>query len=126
VQEMGMDAAVHGDVTLLKQAMLHDPLIGAVCNPEEVWQMTDEMLLAQAQWLPQYRDDIPKARTRLEEAERTGTRVRLRNWQGAARLPMKTVEEMAADVAEARANAAAADKGKLTASDNLVAPTADS
>ena len=47
VQEMGMEAAVHGDVTLLKQAMLHDPLIGAVCNPEEIWQMTDEMLVAQ-------------------------------------------------------------------------------
>ena len=44
VQRMGMEAAVHGDVTLLKQAMLHDPLVGAVCNPEEVWQMTDEML----------------------------------------------------------------------------------
>ena len=39
-----------GDVTLLKQAMLHDPLVGAVCNPEEVWQMTDELLVAQAQW----------------------------------------------------------------------------
>lgn len=54
VQEMGMEAAVSGDVTLLKQAMLHDPLVGAVCNPAEVWQMTDEMLAAQAQWLPQY------------------------------------------------------------------------
>jgi alpha-galactosidase len=126
VQEMGMEAAVHGDLTLLKQAMLHDPLVGAVCNPEEVWQMTDEMLLAQAQWLPQYRDDIPEARKRLEEAARTGTRVRLRDWQGAARLPVKTVAEMAADVAEARANAAAADKGKMTASDSLVTHTADS
>jgi alpha-galactosidase len=54
VQEMAMEAAVSGNVTLLKQAMLHDPLVGAVCNPEEVWQMTDEMLVAQAQWLPQY------------------------------------------------------------------------
>jgi alpha-galactosidase len=87
--------------------------------------MTDEMLLAQAQWLPQYRDDIPRVRMWLEEAERTGTRVRLRDWQGAARLPVKTVEEMAADVAEARANATAADKGKMTASDSLVTHTAD-
>ena len=31
-----------------------DPLVGAVCNPEEIWQMVDEMLVAQAQWLPQY------------------------------------------------------------------------
>ena len=49
-------------MTLLKQAMLHDPLVGAVCNPAEVWQMTDEMLVAQAQWLPQYRR--PNARAR--------------------------------------------------------------
>ena len=35
VQEMlGDEAAVHGDVTLLKQAVLHDPLtVSAVCNP---------------------------------------------------------------------------------------------
>ena len=37
--------AVHGSVTFLKQAMPHDPLIGTACNPEEVWQVTDEMLL---------------------------------------------------------------------------------
>ena len=43
-----------------KQAMLHDPLVAAVCNPEEVWQMTDEMLVAQAQWLPNYKDEIRK------------------------------------------------------------------
>ena len=48
-----------GDVTLLKQAMLHDPLAAAVCNPEEIWQMTDEMLVAQAQWLPQFAAEIP-------------------------------------------------------------------
>ena len=77
VQEMGMEAAVPGDVTLLKQAMLHDPLTGAVCNPEEVWQMTDEMLVAQAQWLPQFAAEIPAAAARLAEAERTGKRVRL-------------------------------------------------
>ncbi len=61
VQEMAMEAAVHGDVTLLKQAMLHDPLTGAVCNPEEIWQMTDEMLVAQAQWLPNFAHEIDKA-----------------------------------------------------------------
>ena len=97
VQEMGVEAAVHGDVTLLKQAMLHDPLVAAVCNPEEVWQMTDEMLVAQAQWLPQYAGAIPEASRRLEEAERAGTRVRLQETKGAARLPVRTVEELAAD-----------------------------
>lgn len=114
VQEMAMEAAVHGDITLLKQAMLHDPLTAAVCNPEEIWQMTDEMLVAQAQWLPQYADEVPKAAARLAEAERNGTRVRLRETRGAARLEVKSVEEMARNKAEARANAAAADKGKMT------------
>jgi alpha-galactosidase len=114
VQQMSVEAALHGDVTLLKQAMLHDPLVGAVCNPEEVWQMTDEMLVAQAQWLPQYAAEIPAARARLQEAEQTGRRVKLIETQGAARLHTKSVAEMAADADAARENAAAADKGKMT------------
>ena len=114
VQEMGMEAAVHGDVMLLKQAMLHDPLVGAVCDPEEVWQMTDEMLVAQAQWLPQYASQIPAAKLRLADHEKSGTRVKLVRTQGAARLKTKTIEELAQNRAEARANAAAADKGKMT------------
>src|SRR6185369_2199760 len=114
VQEMGMEAAVHGDVTLLKQAMLHDPLVGAVCNPEEVWQMTDEMLAAQAQWLPQYAGEIEPARQRLASHERNGTRVKLIETRGAARVHTKSVEELAKDKAKARANASAADKGKMT------------
>jgi alpha-galactosidase len=114
VQEMGMEAAVHGDVTLLKQAMLHDPLVGAVCNPEEVWQMTDELLVAQARWLPQYADAIPQAQARLADAERQGTRVQTVQREGAARLKVKSIAELARNAAEARANASAADKGKMT------------
>lgn len=114
VQEMAVEAAVHGDVMLLKQAMLHDPLTAAVCNPEEIWQLTDEMLVAQAQWLPQYAHEIPAAKARLEEAERTGKRVKTKEYRGAARLDVKSVEQMAQDKAAARANAAAADKGKMT------------
>jgi alpha-galactosidase len=115
VQQMGVEAAVHGDVTLLKQAMLHDPLVGAVCNPEEVWQMADEMLVAQAKWLPRYAAAIPAAQQRLDDAERHGTRVTLRETRGAARLEIKSVDQMARDKAAARANAGAADKGQMTA-----------
>jgi alpha-galactosidase len=114
VQQMAMEAAVHGDVALLKQAMLHDPLIGAVCNPEEVWQMTDEMLVALAPWLPQYAVEIPKAVERLLQHENNGTRVVLHKGRGAARLETKTVAEMALNAEEARKNAGAADKGNLT------------
>ncbi|MCY3572819.1 MAG: alpha-glucosidase/alpha-galactosidase [Chloroflexi bacterium] len=97
VQQMAMEAAVHGDVTLLKQAMLHDPLVGAVCNPEEVWQLTDEMLVAQAQWLPNYDpSEIAAAQQRLEQHEATGTRVTLRETRGAARLQTRSVEELRA------------------------------
>jgi alpha-galactosidase len=115
VQQMGMEAAVHGDVTLLKQAMLHDPLTGAVCDPEEVWQMVDELLVAQAPWLPQYREAIPGARERLAAHEGAGTRVAMRVTEGAARLRPKTLEEMRENADAARANAAAADKGKVAA-----------
>jgi alpha-galactosidase len=106
VQEMAMEAAVRGDLGLLKLAMLHDPLVGAVCNPEEIWQMTDEMLVAQAPWLPQYAAEIPAAAERLRDpvvATRTDNR-------GAARLAVKTVAEMQANAEQARQNALAADK----------------
>lgn len=115
VQEMGVEAAIHGDVSLLKAAMLHDPLIGAVCNPEEVWQMADEMLVAQAQWLPQYRDEIGRAAARLEEAVSKGTRVPPRPTWTATRKRPKSIEEMARHTEEMRRQAAAADKGKMTA-----------
>ncbi|MFO8008256.1 MAG: alpha-galactosidase [Candidatus Brocadiia bacterium] len=90
VQRMAKGAAVRGDVRLLKQAMLHDPLTGAVCNPEEVWQMTDEMLVAQAEWLPQYsKENIGAARRRLADPK-----VETTDWQGAARREPRTVEEL--------------------------------
>ena len=115
VQRMAVEAAIHGDVMLLKQAMLHDPLTAAVCNPEEIWQMTDEMLVAQARWLPQYQEHVPAAQARLQAAERNNTRAQLReNWKGAARLHTKSVAEMAQDKAAATMNAAAADKGEMT------------
>jgi alpha-galactosidase len=54
VQRLSVEAAVHGDRTLLIQAMMLDPLVGAVLNTREIEQMTDEMLEAGRQWLPQY------------------------------------------------------------------------
>ena len=120
VQQMGMEAAVHGDLALLKQAMLHDPLVGAVCNPDEVWQMTDEMLIAQAPWLPQYASKIEPAKKRLADHDGAGTRVKLVKTEGAARVHIKTVQEMASDKAAARANADAADKGKMTKAPKVV------
>jgi alpha-galactosidase len=87
---MSVRAGVAGDVTLLKQAVLHDPLTGAICNTEEIWQMVDEMLVAQAEWLPQYKREIPKAAKRLASSKRLGTR----KWKGSARLKIKTVAQL--------------------------------
>jgi alpha-galactosidase len=81
VQRMAVEAAVTGDIDMLKMAMLHDPLVGAICSPEEVWQMVDEMVVAGAPWLPQYADAIPAAKERLDK----GT-VKTKAWEGAARL----------------------------------------
>jgi alpha-galactosidase len=108
VQEMAVEAAVWGDVTLLKQAMLHDPLTAAVCNPPEIWQLADDMLVAEAQWLPQYRKEIPKAKARLASEKPLGTK----KGKGAARLHTRTVAEMAKDKEKARKEAAATDKAE--------------
>ncbi|MDR2370356.1 MAG: alpha-glucosidase/alpha-galactosidase [Treponema sp.] len=56
VQRLAVEAALEGNPLKLKQAMLLDPLTGAVCNPPEVWAMADEMLRAESRWLPQYAD----------------------------------------------------------------------
>lgn len=89
VQRMSVEAAVNGDIDMLKLAVLHDPLVGAICTPEEVWQMVDEMVVAQAEWLPQYADAIPAAKERLANAT-----VETRDWAGAARLEARSVEEL--------------------------------
>ncbi|WP_308638033.1 alpha-glucosidase/alpha-galactosidase [Paenibacillus silvisoli] len=109
VQRLAVEAAVRGDDNLLRQAMMMDPLVGAVCNPKEIWQMVDEMLAAQEKWLPQYGDAIEKAKERLAAGNLIPTRG---DYKGAARLKTKTVEEMMQDRESATRNAGEADKAK--------------
>ncbi|MFN3684788.1 MAG: alpha-glucosidase/alpha-galactosidase [Fimbriimonadaceae bacterium] len=109
VQRLGMEAAVHGNDLWLRQAMLLDPLTGAVCTPPEVWQMADEMLIAQERWLPQYGPAIAEAKRRWQ----TEPRIPPRDYKG-VRVPAKTVGEMEADREAARRMAAEADKAKDT------------
>ena len=112
VQKLAVEAGAHGDINLLRQAMMMDPLTGAVCDPNAIWQMVDEMLIAEAEWLPQYSEEIAQAKARWADAERNGTLIPPIVTCGAARLHTKTVEEMAEDKAAARKNAAEADKAK--------------
>ncbi|MFW6313925.1 MAG: alpha-glucosidase/alpha-galactosidase, partial [Spirochaetota bacterium] len=95
VQRLSVEAAVRGDDALLRQAMMLDPLVGAVCSPPEIWRLVDEMLVAQKQWLPQYGDAIAAAEKRIAaEGTQRGTS---RATEGAYRLPVRTPEQMAAE-----------------------------
>ena len=107
VQRMAVLATINSDVNLLKQAVLLDPLTGAVCNPPEVWQMVDEMLIAQAEWLPQYEKGIKEAKVRLAKGDLIPTDP---NNQGAARLKVKSIEQLAKTKEKSRAAAGAAAK----------------
>lgn len=108
VQRLGVEAGVRGDDLLLRQAMMLDPLVGAVCNPDEIWQMVDEMLVAGEEWLPQYKTAIEIAKNRLA----SGNLIPVKETKGAARLHIKTIEEMSEDKTKARKNAQEADKAK--------------
>ena len=107
VQRLAVEAAVHGNDLLLRQAMMMDPLAGAVCTPPEIWQMVDDLLIAQAEWLPQYATAIAEAKARVA----AGNRLPTRDYQG-IRLHTKTVDEMEHDREESRKNAAEADKAQ--------------
>ncbi|CAN5396917.1 alpha-glucosidase/alpha-galactosidase [soil metagenome] len=107
VQRLAVEAALEGDLQKLKQSMLLDPLTGAVCNPPEVWQMADEMVVALREWLPQWEEEIPAARERLVSAS-----VATREYAGAARLHTKTVDEMESEAEARRQLAAESDKAK--------------
>lgn len=111
VQRLAVEAAVHGDLNLLRQAMLLDPLVGAVCDPNEVWQMTDEMLVALEPWMPQFGEAIAGAKERLSDPSKL-LPVR-EDYRGACRLKTKTVEEMRADEEAANEQVKESDTGAV-------------
>ena len=104
VQKLAVEAAVSADINLLRQAAMMDPLTGAVCTPDEIIQMVDEMLVAGEKWLPQYAEEIEKAKIRLEDKK-----VPYRFAEGFT-LKEKTVEEMTEEKAKYRALASEAAK----------------
>ncbi len=110
VQQLAVEAAISGDVELLKQAMMLDPLTGAVCNPKEVWQMADRMLVALKPWLPNYADEISEIELK---APLEPDLARFDSNEGAARLHIRTIEEIAVD-AEAKKSAQESDKAGLS------------
>ncbi len=115
VQRLAVEAAVAADRQLLIQAMMMDPLTGAVCNTLEIEQMVDEYLIEQAEWLPQYKSEIELAKKRLEKAKESGAFINSkRDYKGAAKIKEKTVEDMQVQKETARKNAQNADKAGFT------------
>lgn len=58
VQELIVEAALTGDTEAVHHAVMLDPLTAAVCTLPEIQAMVDEMLEAQAHWLPQFRKKL--------------------------------------------------------------------
>jgi alpha-galactosidase len=54
VQSLIVEAALAGNTEAVHHAVLLDPLTAAVCTMAQIHSMTDELLAAQAQWLPQF------------------------------------------------------------------------
>jgi alpha-galactosidase len=53
VQSLIVEASLTGDVEHVYHAVMLDPLTGAVCTLDQIRSMVDEMLEAEAGWLPQ-------------------------------------------------------------------------
>jgi alpha-galactosidase len=54
VQELIVEAARTGDREAVHHAVMLDPLTAAACTLPQIHKMVDEMLAAEAQWLPQF------------------------------------------------------------------------
>ncbi len=91
VQRLSVEAAVHGDITLLRQAAMMDPLTGAVCNPPEIFQLVDEMLIAEEEWLPQYKEAIAEAKKRFAHGPLLPVN---EGYRGAVRVAERTGDEL--------------------------------
>jgi alpha-galactosidase len=54
VQELTVEAALSGNTDAVHQAVMMDPLTAAVCTLPQIHAMVEEMLEAQAEWLPEF------------------------------------------------------------------------
>lgn len=63
--------------------------------------MVDEMVVAQAEWLPQYAHAVAAAKDRLSRST-----VKTREWTGAARREVRSIEEIRAEKEAAKLRAA--------------------
>jgi len=55
VQECAVQAALNGDAEMVHRAVMLDPLTASLLELKDIRRMVDEMLKAEAQWLPQFK-----------------------------------------------------------------------
>jgi alpha-galactosidase len=68
VQRLAVRAALETDPELVFQALAMDPLTAAVCTLDEIREMTRELLIAHAPWLPQFAGRPLAAKPKLADA----------------------------------------------------------
>jgi alpha-galactosidase len=56
-QALTVDAALRQDRTSIYHAMMLDPLIAGRLTLDEIWHLTDELIAAEQQWLPDWLHD---------------------------------------------------------------------
>jgi alpha-galactosidase len=56
VQQLAVEASLTGNTENIVHAVAMDPLTSAVCTLAEARDMASEMLEAQREWLPQFKD----------------------------------------------------------------------
>jgi alpha-galactosidase len=54
VQELAVEAALTGNREHVYQAVMLDPLTGAILTLDQIRSMVDELFAAEAEWLPQF------------------------------------------------------------------------
>jgi len=90
VQRLAVKAAVSGDSIWLKLPCCMTRWSRGSATPDEVWQMTDEMLVAQEKMLPRYAGAIDGAKARLAAKQ-----VPKRGLAGCGRLPVRSIDPAA-------------------------------
>jgi alpha-galactosidase len=89
VDNLVLESSVKRDLGMLYQAMLLDPLTGSKLGTREIVQMTDELIIAEESWLPQFKDVIPAAKQRIEQAKKDGSYIATNpNFKGVAQRDM--------------------------------------
>ncbi|MGQ9683011.1 MAG: alpha-glucosidase/alpha-galactosidase [Anaerolineae bacterium] len=58
VQELAVEAALTGNPRAVRQALALDPLTASLLRPRQIRVLANEMLMAQAEWLPQFESGV--------------------------------------------------------------------